>query len=280
MNVEIDISPAEGTAGQMAEEKVIQAVEAVLQDGYVILNGVVAHDHLDLLKEKMDRDSQTLIDAGKWGGAGQVPGHLQQGAPPFAPYVFQDVVANPFAIQVTHALLGDGLYLRFYNGNANTPGSGTQPLHPDAPHLWPQQEAAHPPSSLVINICLVEANEENGSTEIWPGTHRIPIPPGRISPEMEAARRAEAPPVRANTRKGSLVIRDMRMWHRGVPNRSNQIRHMLATIHNIGWLQRNEPLLFNTGCAEAFPESVLDSNVLFTDKPLDYLFSRTPTIRE
>lgn len=271
------------TREEQAEEKLsaghlAQAVAALRTDGYVVLADVIDHDHLDLLRERMTADSQTLLAAQKWGGAGRVAGHLQQGPPPFAPYVFRDVVANPFAIQVTHAILGDGLYNRFYNGNANCPGSGVQPLHADGPHLWQNVAQTHPPVSLIVNITLVDATEENGATEIWPGTHMLPVNGQHIAPEVEAQRREICPPVRALTRKGSLLIRDMRLWHRGVPNHSDTIRHMIAQIHQISWLQRPATLLFNKGCEEAFPPSPLDHNVEFTDQPLEYLFTRYPTV--
>ena len=57
----------------------------------------------------MTEDSQKLLRAEKWGGAGNVRGHLQQGAPPMAPYVFRDIVSNPFVIQVTKRVLGSGV---------------------------------------------------------------------------------------------------------------------------------------------------------------------------
>ena len=31
---------------------------------------------------------------------------------------------------------------------------------------------------------------------------------------------------------GALVLRDMRMWHRGMPNRTQTIRTMLAVVYN------------------------------------------------
>lgn len=280
--MKITLTPAERAAGALSTERVQQAVEAIRNDGYVVLADVINTDHLDALQERMAADSQILIDAGKWGGAGHIKGHLQQGPPPFGEYVFEDVVANPFAIQVSHAVLGDGFYNRFYNGNANCPGSGTQPLHADAPHLWTDDQSvtqpAHPTASLVLNVTLVDATEENGATEIWPGTHRLAMAGQHVPEEMEAARRQEVPPIQAVTARGDLLMRDMRMWHRGVPNRSNEIRHMIAMVHNIGWLQRRDPLLFQHDCAGAFPESVLDHNVQFTDEPLEYLFTRTPKI--
>lgn len=279
--MEITVTPQELTTETLTDDHLAQAVQAIREDGYVILANVINHDHLDMVRERMDADSKVLVDAQKWGGAGQVQGHLQQGPPPFAPYIFRDIVANPFAIQVSTAVLGEGAYNRFYNGNANTPGSGTQPLHADTPHLWPNLTVAHPAHALVVNVTLMDVTEENGATEMWPGTHLMPMNSGRVSEEMEAQRRAVVPPVRAVSRKGSILLRDMRMWHRGVPNHANVVRHMIAMVHNIRWMQRPAPLLFNTGCEEAFPTYPgFDHNVQFTDQPLEYLFTRTPVIAE
>jgi hypothetical protein len=68
-----------------------------------------------------------------------------------------------------------------------------------------------------------------------------------------------------------VLIRDIRLWHRGVPNPSAHPRPMIAMMHNVRWLQRGKPLQFNTGCEAAFDNSDLDPNVEFTDEPLDYL---------
>jgi ectoine hydroxylase-related dioxygenase (phytanoyl-CoA dioxygenase family) len=279
--MEIIITPQELVAEKMTDDHLVQAVKAIREAGYVILTDVINHNHLDKVRERMDADSQVLLKAQKWGGAGQIPGHLQQGPPPFAPYLFRDIVANPFALQVSVAVLGEGAYNRFYNGNANTPGSGTQPLHADTPHLWPDLTVAHPAHALVVNVTLMDVTEENGATEMWPGTHLIPMNSGRVSETMEAQRREVVPPVRAISRKGSILLRDMRMWHRGVPNHSNVVRHMIAMVHNIKWMQRSTPLLFNTGAETAFADHPgFDHNVQFTDQPLEYLFTRTPTIIE
>ena len=37
------------------------------------------------------------------------------------------------------------------------------------------------------------------------------------------------------TPKGSLIIRDVRMWHRGTPNVSNEIRPNMALIYGRSW---------------------------------------------
>lgn len=271
--MEITVQPQELAAGELTEAHVKQAVEAIRVDGYVVLANVVDPAHLDVLRERMDADAQILIQAEKWGGAGRLKGHLQQGPPPFAPYIFKDIVANPWIVQVTKALLGPGLYNNFYNGNTNCPGSTTQPLHRDGAHLWPEQEIAHPTTEVVVNISPQDTTAENGSVELWPGSH-LDVSSKRIEPEQEAARREIAPPIRGNAKKGSALIRDIRLWHRGVPNLSDEPRHMIAMIHRVRWLRSNRCLKYQTGCEAAFENSDLDANAEFVDATLDdYLFT-------
>ncbi|HHZ90566.1 TPA: hypothetical protein EYN98_30220 [Candidatus Poribacteria bacterium] len=249
-----------------------ETIKAINEDGYVIIKDVIPHEPLDILKEKMGQDSEILIKSEKWGGAGHLHGHLQQGPPPFAPYVFSEIVANPFIIQVSKALFGEGIFNSFYNGNTNCPGSLKQPLHMDGKHLWPCLEVSHPPVSVVINISPIDTNEENGSVELWPSTHLIGGTPRPMTTEIEEARRQIIPPIRGNARKGSVLIRDVRLWHRGVPNQSSQMRHMIAMIHHIGWWRRGHALTFNRGSESAFLACDLDHNAVFTDEPVDYLF--------
>ena len=126
----IALTKKETESRHLSPGRLKQAVEAIRWDGYVVIENAVSHEPLDVLREKMDQDSKTLIEREQWGGAGQLKGHLQQGPPPFAPFVFPEIVANPFVIQVSTALLGEGIFNSFYNGNTNCPGSGTQAVAP------------------------------------------------------------------------------------------------------------------------------------------------------
>ena len=274
----ITVQPQELVLEKLTDAHVDEAVQALRVDGYVVLEDIISHDHLDILRERMDADAQLLIKAEKWGGAGGLKGHLQQGPPPFAPYIFRDVVANPYVVQVTKALLGPGVYNNFYNGNTNCPGSTTQPLHRDGDHLWLNQEVAHPAAQVVVNISPQDTSEENGSVELWPGSH-LDVSGRRIDEAHEEERRKIAPPVRGNAKKGSALIRDIRLWHRGVPNLSDEPRHMIAMIHRVSWLKSNRKLKYKTGCEVAFENSDLDPNAEFIDfatqkiDEYDYLFN-------
>ena len=265
----ISLTQTERDSETLAEDNLADAVGAIREDGYVVIEQVVDHAHLDVLKERMDADSEKLIAMEKRGGAGRLRGHLQQGPPPYDPFLFSDIVVNPYAVQIAKDMLGAGLYCSFYNGNTNTPGSVFQPLHGDGIHLWGEQEVPHPATQLIVNVTPQDASGENGATQIWPGSHLDMRP---VTEETETDRRSFAPPIQAVTRKGDILVRDSRLWHRGVPNPSDQNRHMAAVVYNIGWMVRRRTLFFGKGSEEMFEGAGVDANAAFVDPPFEYLF--------
>ncbi len=72
--------------------------------------------------------------------------------------------------------------------------------------------------------------------------------------------------------KGDILIRDSRLWHRGVPNLSDHNRHMIAVVYNIGWLVRRRTLFFDKSSEEIFGASDVDPNAEFIAPPFEYLF--------
>ena len=86
---------------------------------------------------------------------------------------------------------------------------------------------------------------ENGSTEIWLGTHVFSQAAqegvhgdrasGRIKGDFLERRREERGPNQPVVKKGSVVIRDLRLWHAGMPNKTEDVRVMLAMIHFAPW---------------------------------------------
>ena len=264
----IQISPAEYDSHKMTDEHVARAVGAIEEDGFVVLGGVVGHDALDAIKPKLEEDTAELLRRGNWGGAGRVPGHLQQSMPRSAKYIHGDIVTNPLIIQVTAAVLGEGVHNHFYNGNTNMPGSQTQPLHRDTGHLWPG--ILHPTTSIVINISPVDVGESNGATEIWPGTHMV-AGGNPVSAEEEEARRDEVPPVRAASQKGDAVFRDIRMWHRGVPNPGSEGRHMIGMVHSKWFYFRGTTIPVAADAVHSFDDDVLTTRVEVVPDDYDYL---------
>lgn len=86
---------------------------------------------------------------------------------------------------------------------------------------------------------------ENGSTEIWVGTHSNTTiadqegehgdrASGRIKKDMLEKRRKERGPSQPVVKKGSVIVRDLRLWHGGKPNLGNVPRVMLAMSESAG----------------------------------------------
>lgn len=276
--ITIDPTESELATGELSAEHRRIAIEALRTDGLVVLNDVVSHDHLDVLHERLIADVAALR------ARADVPynwnaGNLQQDPPPFPPYLFADVLLNPYAIAVTSAVLGPGLKNVMYGGNTALPGDQRQPVHADVGHLWPLQtlEVAHPAAQLVVNVATVDVSAANGATELWPGTHReLGVGSGddiKIDPDALEARRAVSPPFQPTLRRGSMLIRDIRLWHAGMPNRTEEPRPMLAMIHTSAWLATGTPLTFPRGTESFFDHPVLTTAARFVDEPIDHIGS-------
>ena len=250
------------------------AIEALRRDGIVVLEDAIDLEHLAVLREKCLADVELLLNRKdkpfNWN-----PGNLQQDPPPFSPYLFRDVLVNEAVIAVTKGILGPGVKSAFYSGNTSLPSPHRQPVHADSGQLWPNLEVAHPAYAIVVNVGLVAMSEENGVTEMWPGTHldtSVVMQSGdiKVSPEALEVRRAIDPPVQPTVRLGSVVLRDIRMWHAGMPNHTNQPRPMIAMIHFVSWWPTN-PIKFPIGTEELFAHPDLITHADFVELEVDYI---------
>eukprot|EP01052_Picozoa_sp_SAG31_P000571 SAG31_NODE_16_length_36206_cov_27.355728_40_plen_297_part_00 len=125
--------------------------------------------------------------------------------------------------------------------------AGLQDLHMDSNYPWSWHNSAdaaaaeqpwpHPAQRLFFNFGLFEMDPLNGSTELWPGTHReisVAGPKGSrpFTADLLEARRVFAPPMQVLVPRGAVLMRDVRVWHRAMPNRSPHPRHMLGIGYN------------------------------------------------
>jgi ectoine hydroxylase-related dioxygenase (phytanoyl-CoA dioxygenase family) len=110
-------------------------------------------------------------------------------------------------------------------------GQNRQTVHADLLH-----DHQDFPFAMVVNILLVDTSVKNGATEIWLGTHKRGnkgMAEILIDEESLEERRKICPPIRAVLKKGSLIIRDLRLWHAGIPNQTDIPRIMLSMVFNL-----------------------------------------------
>ena len=263
-------------------------MEAIHEHGFVILERAVPPEPLALLRRRMDEDTEELLRyCESIGGNPRALGHLQQGPPLSADLVFADVVMNGAVNEICRALYGaedaecDGRpLLTFYNGNTNCPGSVEQHLHMDGQHYTGAEEPVAATTSVVVNIPPGPTSLGNGAIELWPGSHRIHCVNDSIASLMAERRQAVAP-VRPETEIGDVLIRDVRLWHRGVPNRSDRPRHMIALIVSKRFADAPvKRLRFERGCEAALECHGVDANADYVEGPIEYLIEPTRRIHE
>jgi ectoine hydroxylase-related dioxygenase (phytanoyl-CoA dioxygenase family) len=237
----VKITPEERAAGELSPERLRAAVRTFKDVGYVVLEDLYDVGFLRDVRAEYDVLLERYL-AGRGGldaMEGKTFGKNHVGFHPVLvpPMSDERIVAHPVAAQVMAALLGKEFQCGFYNTNTAMPGSGIQPVHRDTEPLFgAEMSVPHPVTALVVNIPLCDFTLENGSTEVWPGSHLIVDPSPEDAKDLDA-RAKDLRSERTNLSLGSLVLRDLRMWHRGMPNNADYPRTMIALVYSRGFIR-------------------------------------------
>lgn len=225
------LNSAELKSCELSAHSLDLAVATIAEQGYVILE--------DVFTETWVRRMQTAVIAqleSKYGGKDlkRTGNHGGIESPIRMPFIDPHLIENQIIAQVLQRVLGPGYYGQLpYGCNTAFPGSTRQNVHRDCGHIFPEIDSAMPPLLLVVNIALDDFTADNGATEIWPGSHLLVDADDKeaatlIIPEQ---RHKTQPSTRTTMTAGSVVVRDMRTWHRGMPNNTHEPRTMLMLVY-------------------------------------------------
>lgn len=147
------------------------------------------------------------------------------------PFNDSRLYASPLVLQILRSLLGRDCMIDSFGAAVSIPGSETQVIHRDFPGLFNDDaiDSSLPPYAINCYAPLVDLNETNGTTRMWPGSH------------LDMSRKAETgvgfmdPLALA----GSAILMDYRVWHQGLANQSTQVRPMLYTVYKRVWWADN-----------------------------------------
>lgn len=115
-------------------------------------------------------------------------------------------------------------------------GSDFQDWHADTPPLFPETASNDTPSfQLALNFPLVDVTDEHGPLETTFGTHRM-----LKDDAMSGLASGRFAPRRITMTLGDVMIRDVRLLHRGTPNRTDEPRPMVVIGYSRRWLFRPE----------------------------------------
>jgi hypothetical protein len=253
------LTNAEKKSGALSPERVNEAVRLFQDIGILGIANVYDPAFLTPVREAYDAQLEDYLAARGGLNAldGKTFGKNHIGFFPRLEGVIADhnLAAHPIAIQIMEKLLGTDFFCSFYHTNTACPGSGIQPIHRDSPHLFGDSlPVAHPTTSIVVNVPLCDFTEENGSTEYWPASHLVVDSTANGSPDLET-RAARLPSIRLNFPLGSLCLRDLRAWHRGMPNNADYARTMFAIVYQRAWLS-SVPMQIPQDIWDEWPERV------------------------
>lgn len=159
--------------------------------------------------------------------------------------------------------------VRLYGANTAFKAQARHPVHIDVADGFPRV-----PYDFCVNTNLVSTSPKNGATEVWLGTHNdvqyslLTInsagddDPNPVITSHQRAERAKAlgvsvnfadalvkerrkirPLIQPSLPKGSLIIRDIRIWHASISNLTNDSRIMLVTVVFAHWFRSNQKLI-------------------------------------
>ena len=236
-----------------------RAVMLFDRDGFVVIEDVLTPDQLALLQSGVAEavaeitalDPEGLGNRGakrySFGGSSLTRSQLHRPA-------WQMLLSIEPVIQLLDAIFGNPDYaLRSASGDFCLPGaSDYQRLHTDV-RDWEDSEktpfsAFHDPRGRVsirdlpcpyvcVNFLPQDIHALNGPTRQIPGTQnsRQPIPGLKAEPEwMRLSTVCPAP-------AGSMMVRDVRAWHGGTPNLSDEVRSIPNLEFYAPWFR--EPVM-------------------------------------
>ncbi len=161
--------------------------------------------------------------------------------------VFAGLAAHPLALAFAEADLGADCLLSACLAINLHPGETPQPWHFDDSHYqWPR-----PRPSLGVSAfwAIDDTTEDNGATEILPGSHLWPddVIDGAVglSDFMRGKARETDAGARPDIKKavmpaGSLMLAKGTLWHRGGANISSTPRLIITPQYCSGWTRQLE----------------------------------------
>jgi ectoine hydroxylase-related dioxygenase (phytanoyl-CoA dioxygenase family) len=237
-------SPEEKSKQKYSTSTLQQILAQMHEDGLVVLEDVVDVAHVDAINEYMQKETDRLLEAPDSYFNHGVRSNILHCAPLKPGYIFEDIYMNPFVIQVMNAYLGARPRWNFITGNnaLSHTDDMRQPVHKDI--RWPNHVTG--PFYVIANVPLSDFSPANGSTEFWLGSHRATTSDDQsydkdgnitcnVKEERLEQRRSQRPPIQIHMKKGSISLRDLRLWHCGMPNPSDEHRIMLATGYQARW---------------------------------------------
>jgi hypothetical protein len=224
------------------------SADGLCRDGYALLGCVLSPEIVESLRREFDRRYAHLTLPGADFGNSQETGDGRHLLTVELSGAFSDfrVYANPAVMEILNIVFGEKFVLESFGVVLSLSGAKCQLNHRDGKGLFsPALDSLLPPYAVTVGIPLVDMNVEQGTTEIFPNSHRWKESSSSLFPDVPA---------------GCAIMWDYRTLHRGTENRSDRYRPLLYMTYSKPWwrdLDNFEPVWSDSG-----PE-ILRKKVIF-----------------
>jgi len=241
-----------------------RAAELFYRDGFVCVKNVLTADQLNFLRSGCDRVIKEMLalDPDRTGNRGShrysFGGASKTGAQLHHPE-WAMLVDLPAVSQIVASIFGSSDYIvRSGGGDFCLPGAiDYQPLHSDmsdrrvittqdkkfvfGAFADPEGRMNYrdlPCPYICCNFLVTDFTNLNGPTRQIPGTQHSQQPMPSLEQEPRWMKLSTVCPVPA----GSVLIRDVRAWHGGTPNLSEEIRAIPNVEYFAPWFREPMPI--------------------------------------
>jgi hypothetical protein len=210
---------------------------AFAREGYVTLPDLVSRSRLAALTDELRGEyARARANGELFSGGGTISGHLNCFPGAQSRFVYEELEQNG-VFDLVRSLSPSATRMPNIGCNLNLPNSSAQNPHADG-------YAAT--SFLIVNVAPIDTDLKNGAMEVTPGTHLRDYKYWQYAVSGK-------PSIRMQMRAGDVIVRSSMLWHRGMPNRSNAIRPMLAFTWENGGSDVADPYTAHGGKITLLP---------------------------
>lgn len=227
----------------LSEAEITSHADRIREDGYTVLERVVAPQLVDDLKAAVERiEREHSLGTAKTSFEGYKTLRVNN----LLTYddVFWEVPLHEAVLPVVEAVLDKECLLSSFCSLVLGPGQEAQPIHEDT-QLIPLPRP-HIPITINAIWALSDFTATNGATRIVPGSHKYDRAPD-YGKDYDT--------VMATMPAGSVMLFDSALWHGGGANGSDARRFAFSCAYCWGWMRQQENLQLGIprDIAERFP---------------------------
>ena len=213
--------------------------QRIREDGYYLVRDAVSKDQLaDLDHRLRDAYDREVREGNLFEGGGRISGHLNCFPGEGSRFVIDDLRSSG-VLDVLKTVAPDAVDRLRVNCNINLPGSVAQHYHIDG---------FYEDEFYLCTIAVIDTDLVNGALDVVPGTNQKSYKYWQYVLQR-ASRRATRMPMR----QGDALLRKSTVWHRGMPNRSSELRPQLTFTFGERIAPTSDPFLEHEGRITFWP---------------------------